>query len=209
MKNIILFLLISTVTITAQQVYEIPFASKGNEIELTFENINSFELSGIKVTSEAPGWIKLTGSGESITGLPGKSLDVINYRFDIDKSAPVNETSAIKFKIESSYGSWQKEINVTVLAPEEFKLEQNYPNPFNPSTIIEYELPAEVKVDLRIYNILGEHVEQLVNEIQKPGLQQVEWNANNYASGIYIYQVYIEGKDIDNKVQRKKMMLIK
>jgi hypothetical protein len=73
--------------------------------------------------------------------------------------------------------------------PDIIRLEQNYPNPFNPSTVIRYYLPVEVKVVLRIYDVLGNVVETLVNGVQDRGDKSIEWNARTYASGMYFYRL--------------------
>lgn len=80
------------------------------------------------------------------------------------------------------------------LLPDRFALNQNYPNPFNPSTNIEYGLPKTAYVVLKIYNILGEEIRTLVQELQSPGIKSVVWDGTNnrglgVASGIYIYQI--------------------
>jgi hypothetical protein len=89
--------------------------------------------------------------------------------------------------------------------PSVFRLSQNYPNPFNPVTKIQYDLPKDVKVKLIIYDILGREVIRLVNnEFKQAGRYMVEFNGNNYASGVYFYRI-----EADNFVQSKKMVLIK
>jgi len=88
--------------------------------------------------------------------------------------------------------------------PREYSLEQNYPNPFNPTTLIRYALPAETRVVLKIYNILGEEVATLVDETEEPGSRSVTWNANNVPSGIYVYRL-VTGRFSDVR----KMVLIK
>jgi len=94
-----------------------------------------------------------------------------------------------------------------------FALSQNYPNPFNPTTTIMYAIPASVNghsslVQLKIYNILGEEVTTLVNEKQAPGRYTVKFNANNLASGVYIYRLKIN--NVFNTItQTKKMALLK
>jgi len=88
--------------------------------------------------------------------------------------------------------------------PTEYALYQNYPNPFNPTTKIRYQLPKESKVVIKIYNILGSEVLELVNENKEPGIYEVEFNASNLSSGTYIYKISSE-----NFVQTKKMILLK
>jgi hypothetical protein len=88
--------------------------------------------------------------------------------------------------------------------PEDFFLYQNYPNPFNPTTTIQYDLPKESNVELIIYNLLGEKIAELVNTIQKTGRYEVKWNAENFASGIYIYQ--FKAGDF---ISSKKLLLVK
>jgi len=93
-----------------------------------------------------------------------------------------------------------------------FELEQNYPNPFNPTTTINYSIPSILTVgevdksfvSLKIYNVLGEEVATLIENIQVPGRYQVEWNGNNNASGIYFYRL-----TYGNNVEIKKMILLK
>ncbi len=70
--------------------------------------------------------------------------------------------------------------------PEEYVLEQNYPNPFNPSTTISYAIPNDGMVSLKIYNLLGQEVANLVNEIQESGYHQVIFEAGHLSSGVYL-----------------------
>jgi plastocyanin len=88
--------------------------------------------------------------------------------------------------------------------PGEFALSQNYPNPFNPVTNIDYDLPVDGKVNLKIYDISGREVANLVNEVQTAGYYTVAFNANNLASGVYFYRL-ISG----NFNQTKKLVLLK
>ena len=71
----------------------------------------------------------------------------------------------------------------------DFRLSQNYPNPFNPATIISYEVTNESIVQLKIYDILGREVAELVNETKLPGTYQVNFDANDLSSGVYIYRI--------------------
>lgn len=86
----------------------------------------------------------------------------------------------------------------------DFELLHNYPNPFNPSTIIQYSIPTEEFITLKIFDILGREVETLINQNQKPGSYEIEWNANNQSSGIYFYRIRA-----DHFIQTKKMLLLR
>ena len=93
--------------------------------------------------------------------------------------------------------------------PSAFYLSQNYPNPFNPSTTIEYTLPRRSRVNLSIYNILGQHVTTLVDEEKSAGQYSVEWHGRAgdgrwAASGIYLYRLMV-----DDYSESKKMILLK
>jgi hypothetical protein len=73
--------------------------------------------------------------------------------------------------------------------PEEFSLAQNYPNPFNPKTRIEFTLPTDAKVAIKVFNILGEEVASLVDRVLEAGYQSVDWDAAGMPSGIYLYRI--------------------
>jgi hypothetical protein len=88
--------------------------------------------------------------------------------------------------------------------PTIYSLEPNYPNPFNPTTVIKYSIPEASEVTLSVYDILGREVATLVNEKKEPGYYQVTFNAENLASGIYIYRLVTK-----NYTKSQKMLLVK
>ena len=101
-------------------------------------------------------------------------------------------------------------VNENENIPLKFKLSQNYPNPFNPSTKISFSLPTESKVKLQIFNSLGEVITTLVNETNSAGIHEVNWNASNLASGVYLYRIHAESINSSEKFNSvKKMLLIK
>ena len=116
--------------------------------------------------------------------------------------------------------------------PTEFVLSQNYPNPFNPSTTIKYSIPYSVmlnsfqylddktpkqvrsdnvKVTLKVYDVLGKELATLVNEKQKSGYYKLEWNATNQPSGVYFYQLIVGAStgSATDFVETKKMILLR
>lgn len=88
--------------------------------------------------------------------------------------------------------------------PRTYRLSQNYPNPFNPSTKIAFEIAQSGIVNLKIYNLLGQEVTNLVHQALAPGQYVVDFNGNYLSSGIYIYKLEVNGF-----VETKKMILAK
>ena len=84
---------------------------------------------------------------------------------------------------------WSGIEDLAGITPENFDLSQNYPNPFNPSTTIRYALPTESKVAISIFNLLGEEVATLVNDVQSSGYHEVVFNASELSSGVYLYRI--------------------
>ena len=75
------------------------------------------------------------------------------------------------------------------LVHKQFELSQNYPNPFNPSTNIEYSIPSESFVELKVYDVLGNEVVSLVNEQKQAGVYRAEFTADNLPSGMYFARI--------------------
>lgn len=96
------------------------------------------------------------------------------------------------------------DVNDINIALQNYSLDQNYPNPFNPTTIINYNIPAQGKVTLKIFNVLGKEVSVLVDREQSPGNYSVNFNGAGLPSGIYLYELRA-----NNFVQAKKMLLLK
>lgn len=88
--------------------------------------------------------------------------------------------------------------------PTKFELFQNYPNPFNPTTIISYNVPKREKVVIKIYDMLGNEISTLVNEIKTAGSYNVTFNNSNLASGVYLYRM-----QSGSFTETKKLLLLK
>ncbi len=116
------------------------------------------------------------------------------------ENAPLLMANIISYLKEPVVGIDEPGNNI----PVAFVLEQNYPNPFNPSTKIKYNLPKETKVLIKVYDILGNEIQTLINERQAAGFYEVEFNANNLASGIYFYTLLTH-----DYRQTKKMILLR
>jgi len=93
---------------------------------------------------------------------------------------------------------------ISNIIPKNFELYQNYPNPFNPSTIIRYDIPKASHVIITLYDVLGQKVADLVNQMRNPGQFSVTFNGSRFASGIYFCRI-----EAGAFVQVKKMVLLK
>ncbi|MCH8032997.1 MAG: aryl-sulfate sulfotransferase [Bacteroidetes bacterium] len=135
----------------------------------------------------------------------------------------IPDGSDYKVKVTTLDGSFEdmSEVNFTIIyipvsveltedVATDFRLEQNYPNPFNPSTIIRYSIPIQSKVNLTIYNSIGENIAELINANQNAGSYEINWVAGNFASGIYFYSIVAipsDGTEIFRSA--RKMILLK
>ena len=119
----------------------------------------------------------------------------LNYRgVDIDKLVIHNGGNYTGDDLSNSFD----------LVPKNFVLHQNYPNPFNPTTNIQFSVPNLSPVSISIYNLRGEFIEYLVNDVYEPGNYTMHLDAGDYSSGIYFYRL-----QTDNSVFTRKFIIIK
>ena len=134
----------------------------------------------------------------------GTTTEPKNYSYTDSKLQAGNYVYRLKQEDMNGASTYSKEVEVEVTTPATFSLEQNYPNPFNPTTMIQYSIPADQQVSLNIYNLLGQKVLTLVNEVQKAGQHEVNFNASDLASGVYFYKL-----EAGSLSSIKKMILMK
>ena len=103
-------------------------------------------------------------------------------------------------------------LNDNKVLPLNFELQQNYPNPFNPSTKIRYSVPFSSKVTIKVFDVLGNEIESLLNEEKPAGTYELTWYAEGLPSGVYFYQLRVSDPSADLEqgfVETKKMLLLK
>ena len=130
-----------------------------------------------------------------VGGIPSNAMDHVTYMMDSNVANSFPTGTAMRSKIVSVESS-----NFIT----DYVLEQNYPNPFNPSTTIKFGIPVKNNVVVKIYNSLGVEIATLVNEVREAGSYEIQFNANNFSSGIYYYKI-----TSGNFVETKKMILLK
>jgi hypothetical protein len=139
-----------------------------------------------------------------------KSNGANSYNY-LDQSVEVGATYSYKLEDVSITGQHTEHdaITIFVARPDRYELQQNYPNPFNPKTNIEYQLPMETRVSLKIYNIMGQEVKTLIDDVKEAGYHALIWNGLDnsgvaVSSGIYYYRM-VTG----SFVETKKMVLLR
>jgi hypothetical protein len=136
----------------------------------------------------------------------GTSNTATNYSYE-DKNL---STSKYKYRLKQvdfngNYKYYDLASEVEVGVPGKFEISQNYPNPFNPTTKINFALPIDSKVMLKVYDMTGREISSLLNgELKPAGYYTIDFNGTGFASGLYIYRIQTEKESVS-----KKMVLVK
>ncbi len=168
-------------------------ATEVNNVGFEIERATTLLGAGLNVF-EKIGFVKGAGNSNSPK----------TYSF-IDKPTDGKEFKyrLKQIDVDGKY-EYSKEIEVNINAPKEFSVKQNYPNPFNPSTKIEFSIPSDNKVEIKLFDVLGKEVATLLNEYMQAGSHYIEFNASKYFNGIYFYKI-----TCGNFSETKKMILLR
>jgi len=181
--------------------YEIPFR------DLMYHPRDSLEyriISGDNVTAEFTDSSLIIQPEENYHGSVDISWEYLgkftqNQMNDSNPENAYRDTGFVKLDIQCTNA-----IADNSSLPKDYSLNQNYPNPFNSSTIISYSIPKREHVSLNVYDIKGRKLETLVNKTQPAGSYEVNFDASNYTSGVYLYQL-----KAGEFVETGKMLLLK
>jgi len=176
-------------------------------------NLNGSPLRGVLVSISSPMEIStITNNSGSFAlyGVPGENNYTVSFRYEELEVVNVDITTSVDDYTfaEPIVMGGVSEVDDT-LKPITTALHTNYPNPFNPSTIISFDMHREGRVNIDIYNIKGQKVKALVNDVYHAGVHKVVWdglsdNGKPVSSGVYFYRMQTEGF-----VGVKKMLLMK
>jgi len=195
--------------------YELPPPAPGDVMDVRYGNGRMLEVAEEGKEREVP--ISLTSASYpvKVTWKLGKPSNGNTLMVDAG-AVTLNDHSEVTIQQQASHVVLKMAPNSAAELPKEFALHQNYPNPFNPTTTIQYDLPVDARVTLRIYNALGQEVKVLRDETESAGFKTAEWNSTNgggnaVSSGVYFYR--LEAASVTNSGKRftevKKMVLIK
>jgi len=179
-------------------------STEKNNVKLNWTTENEINNSGFdlerKLIKEGAVWQKIkfipgsgTTNGQKSYFYEDKKLQTGKYEYRLKQ-----------IDYNNSYEYYNLNNDIVISAPKEFRVSQNYPNPSNPKCRIDYNIPSDGMVSMKVYDIIGREVASLVNKFQTADYYSIEFDGTNYASGIYYYQL----KTI-NFVETKKMILVK
>jgi photosystem II stability/assembly factor-like uncharacterized protein len=168
------------------------------------------KITNGKILVAAASTLDAAGSGESVI-----------LQFRVKENAIIGTTKVKIARIRLNENAEQFDVaesNINIVTgvkdegsiPKEYELSQNYPNPFNPETRITFGVPEASTVTLQIFNSLGEKVATLVDEEKSAGYYNINWNALNFSTGIYIARLTATSTESKKSfMQIKKMVLVK
>lgn len=144
--------------------------------------------------------------GTSATNTDSPNISRITLRQGSSGSSPTLNIDGIRV-----FKSWSNIVGITPISSvaEKFTLSQNYPNPFNPVTNIRFSIPERGTVSLKVFDMLGKEVSNLVDGNFAIGTYEVNFDAKGFGSGTYIYRMSFNSETGKNFIDTKKMILVK
>lgn len=181
-------------------------ASVSGKINLNWRTATETNNSGFEIERK----VNNEGSWATVGFKNGNGTTTQPHEYSyIDDISSINATSVayrlrqVDFDGNSQYS---QVVLVDNIAPAQYSLSQNYPNPFNPATVINYAVPDNSFITLKVYNSLGQEVSTLVNETKQAGSYKVNFNASGLPSGVYYYVLRTGNNEF---VKTEKMILLK
>jgi len=176
--------------VTLMWVTEWELNNKGFRVERTFAAENSWKeiafIEGKGTSNVSSGYI-----------YRDEKLKAAEYKYRIKQE-----------DFNGNYEYYDLGTVVKISPPKNFDMGQNYPNPGNPNTKINFEMPVNGKINIKVYDLLGREVFTLLNENREADYYTLEFNGSNIASGVYFYRIHAEGEG-QNFTKTMKMVIVK
>lgn len=179
---------------------------------LTIEHLRSIDAFGSKVTVCGDNGKIMTANDWGITFIDqlngenrhfyGVSLRAANIGVVVGEVGTAGTGAPLYYT--SMNGGFVGITQIGTETPKNFSMSQNYPNPFNPTTKINFAIPKQGLVTLKVYDMLGKEVKTLVNEVKSAGSYTVDFNGSQFSSGVYFYKI-----QTSEFTEVKRMMLVK
>ena len=179
-----------------------------NNVRLEWITEIEMNNSGFDIERRA---VKKESSWQKIVHIQGNGTTNEHHSYTYEDKKLNTGTYSYRLKQLDYNGSFEYfylENDVLIGKPNDFTVSQNYPNPSNPKSKIDYQIPVNGKVTIKVYDMLGREVVLLVNEIKDAGYYTSEFDGTNLASGVYFYRITADGEG-KNFSRIIKMILIK
>lgn len=196
---------------TGQKRYEVYKATQSDmsSVPVSFSLIGTIDID----TSVTPSYIDSTVNEYDCSVLDGPPFgDPYPIRYKI-KAVDNGSSNDLRYSVFSDFVSvvglsegGKEDDRMPSLSSEitKYEIHQNYPNPFNPTTKIKYSLPKAGFVSIKIYDVVGRMIKELVNEVQEIGNYSITFDGSQFSSGVYFYRI-----ETNNFIDTKRMVLIK
>lgn len=174
----------------------------GNNVKLNWSTVSEQNNAGFDIERKAVNneWVKIGNVNGNGTTNTAKS-----YSFEDKNLHSGNYSYRLKqIDYNGNYEYFNLSGEVVVGVPGKFAMSQNYPNPFNPATVISYQLPVSGLTSIKVFDMMGREVAQLVNEVKEAGYYTVKLDGSKLSSGMYFYKI-----QAGEFSETKKMMLVK
>jgi hypothetical protein len=182
-----------------------PQTSFNNSIEINVKNDTNVDAESLTVEiNNIPSWFIFEKTLIVIDKINRRSNESITFNFYLAEDAPEIYDHKILVIVTGKNNYSSKEIRISNSIINTFNLFQNYPNPFNPVTNIQYQIAEKQLVTLKIYDVIGNEIAVLINEVKDAGTYNVEFNADRFSSGVYYYTL-----KAGSFISTKKMILLK
>ncbi len=172
------------------------------------QTANGLDVAGLRMQNHSASGIEVSveeeKSSDNETRHVDETVGYLAFEAGLIETEPLSEGGLAK--TASSEAMPQQALSFAAASgvPNEFALRGNYPNPFNPQTTIQYDLPADVHVQLEVFDVVGRRVALLADGVQAPGTHEVHFNAVDQPSGLYLYRL-----TAGSFVETGSMMLLK
>jgi hypothetical protein len=194
---------IVTDNIIPVELLSFTFQTSDNNVTLNWVTATETNNSGYEIER------KTDGDFSTIAFISGYGTSTETHRYSYSDQNLQPGVYSYRLKQIDLDGTfyYYNPVVVEVSSPAVFALDQNYPNPFNPSTKIAFRLAVDSKVSLKVFDVLGQEVANLVNTNLVAGSHNVDFDASSLNSGVYMYRIEATGIDGTNFVDVKKMIL--
>ena len=178
-----------------------------NNVNLSWSTVSELNNTGFEIErkSALSDWSKV-----GFVKGNGTINNSVSYSYtDNNLSTGLYNYRLKQIDYNGNYEYYNLSSEVIVGVPAKFNLSQNYPNPFNPSTKINYDLPFDSRVSIKLFDLTGREVAVIVDAAQTAGYHTAQFNGLSLSSGVYFYTLTAEGGNSAKFISTKKMLLVK